>query len=326
MKSGAWAVLLGMAAASIAADACAAEFMSSATEDGRVAIAISGAISPGDSDNLKSAVKVATDAGKRVSSIRLNSAGGNLVEGAKLAELVQLAKLATDVGAGTTCASACFLVFAAGQTKSADYTARIGVHGASDRTGAETAQSGAATILMARLAKALGVPPAIIGRMVVTPPTQIMWLSPADLQSMAVTMVGKPSQAAVPPQAENIRQPPPGGPASTVAGATASTAQSWTGFVEQATATSAQQNDGKPRYLHGCQPAQKVCITGITYVDTAGKEIAIKEVKDLNEAVVSREVCAFNQQRDIRVCKDWDKATTHRDMKNARGEWYKVAD
>jgi hypothetical protein len=326
MRWGAWAVLVGMAATSIAAGARAADLTSSATGDGRVMISLSGAISPGDSDNLKSAVKVANDAGKRVSSLRLNSAGGNLVEGAKLAELVMLAKFATDVGQGATCASACFLVFAAGQTKSADYTARIGVHGASDRTGAETVQSGAATVLMARLAKDLGVPPAIIGRMVVTPPAQIIWLNPADLQSMGVTMVGKPSPAVVPSQADNTRQLPPGDPTNNAPGATASTARSWTEFVELATATSAKQNDGKPRYLHGCQPAQKVCITGITYVDAAGKEIAIKEVKDLNEAVVSREVCAFNQQHDIRVCKDWDKATTHRDMKNAKGEWYKIAD
>src|SRR6202023_964804 len=90
--------------------------------------------------------------------------------------------------------SACFLIFAAGEAKFANYTAEIGVHGASDQTGAETIQSGAATLSMARLAKDLGVPPAIIGRMVVTPPAEMVWLSPADLQSMGTTMIGKPPQ------------------------------------------------------------------------------------------------------------------------------------
>jgi hypothetical protein len=81
------------------------------------------------------------------------------------------------------------LIFAAGETKFANYTAQIGVH-ASDENGAETVQSGAATVSMARIAKELGVPPAIIGRMVVTPPAQMVWLSPADLQSMGTTMAG----------------------------------------------------------------------------------------------------------------------------------------
>jgi hypothetical protein len=78
------------------------------------------------------------------------------------------------------------------------------VHGASDENGSETVQSGAATISMARIAKELGVPPAIIGRMVVTPPDEMVWLTPQDLQSMGTTMVGKPSQ-----MQSTLTDPPP---------------------------------------------------------------------------------------------------------------------
>lgn len=188
------AALLGALAAAMATQAMAASLKPSTMKDGRIVILISGEITEGDSDAFKAAVKAANDAGKLVSSVRLNSPGGNLYEGAKLADAVRFGKMATNVGHGATCASACFLIFAAGEAKFANYSAQIGVHGASDENGAETVQSGAATVSMARIAKELGVPPAIIGRMVVTSPSDMVWLSPADLQSMGTSMVGKPSQ------------------------------------------------------------------------------------------------------------------------------------
>jgi hypothetical protein len=159
MKRGFLAVLVGITlAASISCHGSAADLKPSTTKDGRVVVSISGELTEGDTDRLKAAIKVANDAGKLVTSVRLNSDGGNLLEGVKLAEAVKFAKMATNVGQGATCASACFLVFAAGETKFANYTAQIGVHGASDETGQETAQSSAATVSMARVAKELGFP------------------------------------------------------------------------------------------------------------------------------------------------------------------------
>lgn len=147
-----------------------------------------------------------------MTSIRLNSLGGNLLEGVKLAEAVKFARIAANVGQGAQCASACFLIFAAGETKYASYSAQIGVHGASDENGRETISSNAATVSMARIAKELSVPSSIIGRMVVTPPSEMMWLSSTDLQSMGTTMVGKPIQttpnAAVRPTIQQL----PGSP------------------------------------------------------------------------------------------------------------------
>lgn len=161
-------------------------------KDGRAVIVIAGEIKPDNSDTFTAAVKQANDAGKFVANVRLNSEGGNLLEGVKLADAIRFGKMSTNVGKNAICASACFLIFAAGNTKFATYDARVGVHGASDQNGDESVGSGAATVSMARIAKELGVPPAIIGRMVVTPPDEIVWLSPQDLQSMGVTLVGKP--------------------------------------------------------------------------------------------------------------------------------------
>jgi hypothetical protein len=162
--------------------AAAAEIKPFSLRDGSVEISISGTIEPGDAGKLNASIKAANDAGKLVTSLRLNSEGGNLLESVRLADAVRFAKMSTNVGQSATCASACFLIFAAGESKYANYGARIGVHGASDNKGAWTSRD--ATIAMARVAKELGVPSSIISHMVATPPSEVVWLSPADLQSM----------------------------------------------------------------------------------------------------------------------------------------------
>jgi hypothetical protein len=302
----------------------AADLKSSALKDGRIVISLSGEIAEGDTDTLKAAIKASNDAGKLVTSVRLNSPGGNLLEGVQLAEVVKFAKMATNVGQGATCASACFLIFAAGETKFANYTAQIGVHGASDESGRETTQSGAATVSMARIARELGVPAAIIGRMVVTPPNEMVWLSPADLQSMGTTMVGKPSQ--VPPPNAGVSQLPPGSPTDLSPKTKASAAPTWDEILEKAVARSAKQNNGEPKYFRFCQPETKTCSTGVTAKDNDGADVILKVTKDARDNVLRREMCTFNETGDIRVCLDWDRNTKHRDMQNAKGDWYQVDD
>jgi hypothetical protein len=71
----------------------------------------------------------------------LNSPGGNLLVGLKLADAVRFVKVATNVAGSATCASACFLVYASGATKLASYTAQVGIHGASDKQGEDTVAS-----------------------------------------------------------------------------------------------------------------------------------------------------------------------------------------
>ena len=95
------------------------------------------------------------------------------------------------VPSGAQCASACFLIFATGPEKYTSCTANVCVHGASNRSGLE---EGSATISMGRAIKELGIPGNIIGKMVITPPDQIVWLAPNDLRSMGTALTGKPSQ------------------------------------------------------------------------------------------------------------------------------------
>ena len=162
----------------------AAEIKSFNLKDDRVEISVSGNIAPGDIDALMASIKAANDAGKLVTSLRLNSEGGNLLEAVRLAAAVKLAKISTNVGQSATCASACFLIFAAGETKYANISARIGVHNAAEKG----VVSRAATTSMADVAKALDVPWSIIRRMINTPPGEVEWLSLADLRLMGTTV------------------------------------------------------------------------------------------------------------------------------------------
>ncbi|MDN4986573.1 ATP-dependent Clp protease proteolytic subunit [Bradyrhizobium sp. WYCCWR 13022] len=308
-----------------------ATFKSVAAKDGKTIIFLTGEIIEGDADTLKAAIKSANDAGKLVSGVRLNSPGGNLLEGLKLADAVRFAKVATNVAANATCASACFLVYAAGSTKFANYNAQVGVHGASDKQGEETVASGAATVSMARAAKDLGVPAAIIGRMVVTPPSEMVWLTPQDLQSMGTTMVGKPSQTPISPTAtadSSImpKQTQPGEPTQLQPQTKSAAQTSWAEFLDKVIKRSADQNNGKPYYTRGCQPEFKTCYDAVSVVASDGKLSMVKVTKDMKDKIIRREICSFNDSADIRTCYDWDEGTAHRDMKDSSGNWYKIAD
>ena len=322
--------LLGLTTVLSPIQAVSADIKTIIGKDGRVAVSIVGEIGPGDSDTFTTTVKQANDAGKFVANVRLNSEGGNLLEGVKLADAIRFGKMSTNVGKNAICASACFLMFAAGNTKFAAFDARIGVHGASERNGDETAESSAATVSMARIAKELGVPSAIIGRMVVTPPDDMVWLTPQELQSMGATMVGKPNQTqAMTPLAldQGLRQTPE---TSLQSKSTATTEDApiptWGNLLDKAVELSKKQNGGKPDFLRGCQPELKVCINAVSFTTERGVYMIMKVTENLDGKIVRREVCSFNSHSDVRSCLDWDKGTTHRDMKNASGEWEKVSE
>lgn len=181
---------------------------------------------------------------------------------------------------------------------------------------------------MARVAKEIGVPPAIIGRMVVTPPTDMVWLSPQELQSMGVSLVGKPVQVSIDeqPKIGAPRQISSENPNDVSSETKASAPPSWNAFVEKAIRVSASQNNGKPIHSRSCQPALKICFDGIFYKDRKGTHTLAKVVKDMNDKIIRREVCEFNSSMDIRKCFDWDDGTVRRDMKDSNGNWSKVAD
>jgi ATP-dependent protease ClpP protease subunit len=311
-------ILLSVSVVTVAA---AANIRSSVSSKGNTILFLDGEIQIGDASAVENLIRSANQTNRLVTAIRLNSPGGNLLEGAKLADLIRYGKIATVVPAASQCASACFLVFAAGVEKFASYNSNVGVHGASDQSGNE---SGDATVSMGRAAKDLGVPANIIGKMVVTPPNEVVWLSPDDLRSMGVAVTGKPSQL---PTAQQIMPQTPPTQLDPSAKANApGKSPTWGELVDKAFALSQQQNGGKPFVNRLCEPELKLCSTAVFLKDRDGNTMMVRSAEDPAGNKVRRDACTFNSFGDVRTCVDWDSQVVTREMKDANGHWYGIGD
>ena len=128
----------------------------------------------------------------RIVGIALDSPGGNVFEAERLAEMIHKTDTSVLVNSGSTCASACFLLFAAAPRKFAFPDALIGVHSVSE-SGKDTFSAMAYTTALARDAAGYGVPEAIVGKIVQTPPGRMAWLTPDDLAALQVTVIEEPT-------------------------------------------------------------------------------------------------------------------------------------
>ncbi|MCC8964664.1 hypothetical protein H8A95_20675 [Bradyrhizobium sp. Pear76] len=196
-------ILKLLGAAVVSTTATAADLKSVTLRGDITIITLSGDVAEGDTEAAEGLIKTANDGNRLISAVRLDSPGGSLAEAVQLANLIHRAKLPTIVAAGSRCASACFIVFAAGNEKFASYDAAIGVHGVSDKFGHETAQTEEATIAMGRIASGFGVPPRIIGRMVTTHAHDIAWLTPSELRAMGTIMTDRPAHRAPPTSSDD---------------------------------------------------------------------------------------------------------------------------
>ena len=170
----------------------AAKIGTTTNGEGNIVLTLEGEIKEGDAKALQKLIDDAKWNNQTVVALRLNSPGGVILEGVNIADVVNDNNLATVVMNHTYCASACFLAFAAGHEKFASATSGLGVHGASEENGKESEGSRAATIIMAKLLKMMHVPPAIIGKMVITEPSEMVWLKLEDLKEWNVKVTGLP--------------------------------------------------------------------------------------------------------------------------------------
>ena len=324
MKTGR-AILLGaVLGVYFAAPATSATIRSLSGKDGRVALQISGRIEIGDAEILVGALNQAKAAGKMVESVQLNSPGGRLGEGAKLAAVIKTAKLATYVGAGEVCASACFLAFAAGSPKFAGPGALIGVHKASERGGRETTLSGAATHSMAHFARELRVPSWIVDRMMVTPANQIAWLDSQDLRAMGVKITEKPLQALAGRRDSSVAQAPEESASPIPNAKEVASRPSWNEFIDRTIALSAAQNQGQAALARNCKPDSKECVMQVAYLLGDGRKAVATMTQDQKGNITRREVCENNVAESERNCADWDSGAKYRDVKNTKGDWVQI--
>lgn len=204
------AALIGMLQTVLAGHAAMAmQFAPVQIAPDRLVLGGRGPIVPGDADRLERAL-AALPRGQRLMGLALDSPGGSVLEGEKLATLIRANGLAVIIPSNSQCASACFLLFAAAPRRLAATDALIGVHSANER-GTETETSMAVTTAMARDAAQMGVPEAIIGKMVTTTPGRVAWLTPADLSSMGVVIYDNDTAGATnePAMASNRPMVPP---------------------------------------------------------------------------------------------------------------------
>lgn len=121
-----------------------------------------------------------------INTVVLDSPGGVVLASRDLAMRIRRLHLTTVVPANAECASACFMLFAAGERRIASPSARIGIHSASYH-GEEDRDTLAVSTLMARQCGVFGVPNAILGMMITQPGGgEVTWLSADELRSMQV--------------------------------------------------------------------------------------------------------------------------------------------
>lgn len=121
---------------------------------------------------------------RRIVGLDLDSPGGSLYEGFRIAALTRQRRLSTFVA--KECDSACAFIFLLGRKRYASAEAKIGVHAVGNGYGSEDIGTLRDTIYFARLSAKLRIPNAIIGKMVTTPPGKITFLDQADLTELKV--------------------------------------------------------------------------------------------------------------------------------------------
>jgi hypothetical protein len=148
--------------------------------DGGDVLRLRGDIKPGDYVKFRSHF----DGQRRIAGLDLDSPGGLLNEGVRIALLTRQKRLSTFVA--KQCDSVCAFIFLLGSKRYVSAEAKIGVHAVGNDYGREDGGTIRDTISFARLSAKLGIPSSAIGKMVTTPPRKIAFLDRADLSALKV--------------------------------------------------------------------------------------------------------------------------------------------
>ncbi len=292
-------------------------FSFGAPMEGGATIVMEGRIDQGDAGRLHALIDNARRSGRPIAQVQLDSPGGNLAEGLKMATEIKHQHLATEVPKGATCASACFFVFAGGASKYVGAGARVGVHGAADLAGAETSNSEAATVLMARWAAAeLGVPTEIIGKMVLTPPSSIIWLTREELRTLGAAEAGEDFAAS----GDRAQRAP-----KLAADRIETSNVAWSEMMSDALALSSAAHDGKPDLRENCRPESRICQTALFFNRSNGIKAMIRSTRDARGTVISRHYCEFKEDETVWLCTNWDSLAVAREKEISQSAWRPIS-
>lgn len=177
--------LVAVAWLGMVATSHAATFVASSPSRGGEDLSMVGRVDGDDAARLDDALTEAASRGLSVRRLRLDSPGGSAKGGLLLAQAVLAHGIDTDVPDGRLCASACFIVFAAGRHRTAGPTSVLGVHGSAE-DGEASERTAAIDAALAKVLSDLRVPASVVRRMLSTPPDDVYVLTRSDLGAMGV--------------------------------------------------------------------------------------------------------------------------------------------
>lgn len=164
------------------------------TVSGRNVITITGDIESGDDLRFKEL------AHRHVRAVVvLRSAGGSLLPALKVGETLRARKYQTVVQTGSTCTSACALIWLAGSPRFIYEGARVGFHASYVGVGGLQLESGIGNALVGRYLTQLGLPERAVVFATTASPYSILWLTPkkmaeAGIQFQVVRSPGSPTR------------------------------------------------------------------------------------------------------------------------------------
>jgi hypothetical protein len=142
------------------------------------------------SSTLPDDVKARIRAGAMV--LDLDSQGGVIAGANEMTAWVKDNKVYTAVDNGSTCASACVMIWGAGDKKVVGVNGKIGVHGASFDD--KSIDASAFTVLMARTLANENAPAQVIAAVATTSARDMHWLDTSDAVAWGAMIIGKDGQ------------------------------------------------------------------------------------------------------------------------------------
>lgn len=143
---------------------------------------LDGVIEAGDDAKVAAALA----AWPRPRAIALSSLGGNVEAALAIGALVRHAQLRTLVAPRGICASACGLVWLAGEPRALGQDAHVGLHAAYLRRDGVSVETGAANALIGAYLGRLGFDDHAIVYLTSAAPNEMTWILPADRQRYGI--------------------------------------------------------------------------------------------------------------------------------------------
>jgi hypothetical protein len=178
-------IVLGLAAATgllaAVAPADAADITPIPLKDGSTALLLTGDITSGDGEKFRSEASKYKDA-----FVLLESDGGSLADALEIGETIRLRGYATAVMNGSSCNSACALIWLAGSPRGLSKSGRVGFHAAYSDASGSAQESGVANAMVGRYLTLLNLPEKAVIFATTAPPTELSWLTSSNYSSTGI--------------------------------------------------------------------------------------------------------------------------------------------